>query len=259
MNKEMKNLMKEKLANNKIVYGPWITTSDLDSALILSAVGCDLVMIDGEHGDMGLETLGRIITQYRGSKTTPLYRVPWNDLATVKRALDMGPQGIMFPMICSKEEAERAVSYCKYPPLGVRGAVMGSRASLFGVKMKEYMPSANEEILIIAQIEHVKALENLDDIITVPGINVAFFGPFDLSLSMGIPGELDHPRIDEARKKLISCCKKHNVIPASVTEPRTMQKDIEMGFKILIGGIDSQFIFNGAKAMLDQFTSLTNQ
>ena len=200
----MKNSIKEKLQSGKCVYGPWMMTSSTDTAEILSNVGCDMIMIDGEHGAMGLETAGRLISQIKYTPTTPLLRVPWNDISMVKQGLDTGASGIMIPMINSKEEAELAVQYCHYPPKGVRGFGAG-RASLFGINSESYLRYAKEEILVILQIEHFKAVEAIDEILSVPGIDVAFIGPFDLSTSMGMMGQFDHPDMQAAMTKVINC------------------------------------------------------
>lgn len=248
----MKNSIKEKLNAGKCVYGPWMMTASTDTAEILSNVGCDMIMIDGEHGAMGFETAGRLISQIKYTPTTPLLRVPWNDISLVKQGLDTGASGVMIPMINSKEEAERAVQYCHYPPKGIRGFGAG-RASLFGVNSDSYLHYAKEEILVILQIEHVKAVDAIDEILSVPGIDVAFIGPFDLSASMGLIGQLDHPAMQTAMSKVVDACSRHNVVPGIMTGPGLMEKHIDLGFRFLLGGIDSMFIHQGAKQCLEEF------
>ncbi|WP_077211767.1 HpcH/HpaI aldolase family protein [Bacillus dakarensis] len=248
----MKNILKEKLKEGKCVYGPWILTTSADNAEVLAHAGADMIMIDGEHGAMSMETAGRQISQIKNTSTVPLLRVPWNDMVMVKQGLDMGAAGIMIPMVNSKEEAERAVQYCHFPPRGVRGVGAG-RASLFGVNIKDYLPYAMNEIPIIIQIEHFKAVEAIDDILSVPGIDVAFIGPFDLSTSMGIMGKINHPDMVKAIQKVLEACSRHQVVPGIMTGPGLMQKHIEMGFKFLLGGSDALFIHQGVKGCLEEF------
>lgn len=247
----MKNILKEKLNAGKRVYGPWILTTSSDNAEVLANSGTDMIMIDGEHGAMSMETAGKLISQMKNS-TTPLLRVPWNDMVMVKQGLDMGAAGIMIPMVNSKEEAERAVQYCHFPPRGVRGVGAG-RASLFGINSKEYLPFAKNEIQIIIQIEHIKAVEAIDDILSVPGVDVAFIGPFDLSTSMGIMGEIDHPEMVKAIERVLEACNKHHVVPGIMTGPGLMQKHIDMGFRFLLGGSDALFIHQGITRCLEEF------
>ncbi|MBM7608430.1 2-keto-3-deoxy-L-rhamnonate aldolase RhmA [Lysinibacillus composti] len=253
----MKNSLKEKLKSGKCVYGPFMMTASTDTAEILANVGCDMIMIDGEHGAMGFETAGKMISQIKYTQTTPLLRVPWNDLTMVKQGLDTGASGIMIPMINSKEEAERAIQYCHYPPNGVRGFGAG-RASLFGINTESYWEYAKEELLVILQVEHVKAVENIDEILSVPGIDVVFIGPMDLSVSMGVKGELDHPDMQAAYSKVLDACQKHNIVPGIMTQPNLMKKHIDLGFRFLLGGIDAMFIHQGAKQLLEEFKSSIN-
>ncbi|MFJ8063273.1 HpcH/HpaI aldolase/citrate lyase family protein [Psychrobacillus sp. NPDC096426] len=253
-----KNIIKEKLNAGKCVYGPWMMTASIDTAEILSNVGCDMIMIDGEHGAMNLETAGRLISQIKYTETTPLLRVPWNDITMVKQGLDTGASGIMIPMINSKEEAERAVQYCHYPPKGIRGFGAG-RASLFGINSESYSQYAKEEILVILQIEHFNAVDAIDEILSVPGIDVAFIGPFDLSSSMGLMGQFDHPDMQSAMVKVIDSCARHNVVPGILTEPGLMANHIDLGFRFLLGGIDAMFIHQGAKQCLEEFEKSTSR
>ncbi|MGB4439074.1 MAG: aldolase/citrate lyase family protein [Sedimentibacter sp.] len=254
----MKNVLKEKLSQGKPVFGTFIMTSGLDTAEIISYAGADCIMIDGEHGSMDLETAGRMISIIKNTKTTPLLRVALNEMSLVKRGMDTGTSGIMIPMINTKEEAMQAVQFCKYPPAGVRG--MGaSRAVLFGAGAEEYADyysKANDEVLVIVQIEHYTAVENIDEILSVPGIDIAFVGPMDLSSSMGLQGQLNHPDVQENCLKVIESCKKHNVIPGTMTWTGGMEQHINMGFKFLLGGIDGAILYNGVKQLVNEFSDI---
>ncbi len=163
----------------------------------------------------------------------------------------------MIPMINTKEEAQRAVSYCKYPPDGVRGMGPG-RAVLFGApaeEVKDYYVKANDEVMVILQIEHRDAVENIDEILSVSGIDIAFVGPFDMSASMGLTGQINHPDVQESCRKVVYACKKHGVIPGIMTWSGGMDQHLEMGFKFLIAGIDGQILYNGMKRLVNEYES----
>jgi 2-keto-3-deoxy-L-rhamnonate aldolase RhmA len=246
----MKNPLKEKLSAGECVFGTWQMTNSPDVSEILTHTGSDCIMIDGEHGSMDIETAGRLVTAIKTTETVPLLRVPWNDLALIKRGLDTGVYGIMIPMINSKEEAERAVSYCKYPPVGVRGLGAG-RATVFGAMGGSYFPDANKEILVIVQIEHYKAVEAVEEILSVPGIDIAFVGPGDLGMSMGLP--MESPKLEDSFRKVIAACKSNNIVPGIMTWTGVIKKQMDMGFRFLLGGIDGQLVFNGVKQLLGEF------
>jgi len=250
----MINQLKQKLLAGKSVFGPWIETTSIDNAEILANIGADFIMIDGEHGAMDFETAGRMISQIKYTNTSPLLRVPGNDMFIIKQYLDTGAAGIMIPMVNSKAEAEKAVSFCNYPPKGVRGIGAG-RNCLFANQLNEYLSYSTEGdgILVILQIEHIDAVNNIDEILTVPGIDIAFVGPFDLSASMNLLGQIDHPKILEAIDKVLISCKKHNIIPGTITTTERLKKHIDQGFRVLIGGMDGQFIFEGGRKLVEEF------
>lgn len=230
-------------------------TSGIDTVEILAYTGADCIMIDAEHGSMDLETAGRMVSILRGTQTVPLLRVAWNEMTQIKRGLDTGAAGIMIPMVNTKEHAEQAIQLCKYPPIGVRGGG-SSRAVLFGAGAEEftdYYSKANDEILIIVQIEHYTAVKNVEEILSVPGIDIAFVGPFDLSMSIGLPGQMNHPEVQKSCIKVVEACRKHNVIPAILTWSGVMQQHLDMGFKLLLGGLDSSILYNGVKQLVDEY------
>lgn len=253
-----KNILKEKLKSRQAVFGTWIMTNSLDNAEILSHTGSDFIMIDAEHGSMDLESAGKMVPVIRGTQTTPLLRVPGNEISQIKRGFDTGADGVMIPMVNTKEEAERAVKYCKYPPLGVRGVGAG-RAVLFGASAEEYegyYAQANDEGLVIIQIEHYKAVENIDDILSIPHIDVAFVGPYDLSTSMGLQGQLSHPELLKCYQIVIEACEKYNITPGIMTSKEGMEQHLAMGFRFLLGGIDGAILYNGVKKLVDDFRRL---
>lgn len=255
----MENTIKKKLGKNENVFGTFIMTNGLDTAEIIAHAGADCIMIDGEHGSMDLETAGRMVSIIRGTSTVPLLRVAGNEPSLIKRGLDTGAAGIMIPMVNTKEEAEAAVKLCKYPPMGVRGMGAG-RAILFGAGAEEYenyFKHANDEVLVIVQIEHEQAVDNIEEILSVPGIDIAFVGPLDLSTSMGLSGQLTHPEVQKQCLKVVEACQKHHVVPGIMSWSGGMEQHLKMGFKFLLGGIDASILYKGVRELVKEFKSST--
>jgi len=187
----LKNLLKEKLQKGQVVIGTFVGLGHPDVTESLSRLGFDWLVIDGEHAPLGLETMQRMLQAMNGSNCTPIIRPQWNDMVIIKRVLDIGAHGVLVPWINTKEEAEYAVRACKYPPEGLRG-YGPRRAALFD---PDYLKTANDEILVVAQIETQKAISNLDDILSVKGIDACYIGPFDLSRSFGLDSQQwDNPQ-----------------------------------------------------------------
>jgi len=177
-----------------------------------------------------------------------LVRVSKNEEVIIKKILDMGADGIVVPMVCSKEDAVQAVNYAKYPPQGKRGIGL-YRASGYGSKFEEYKKWVNSELVIIAQIEHIDAIDNIDDIIQVDGIDGTLIGPYDLSGSMGYPGDFERTDVKDAIQKAVKQCKEHN-IPSGFhvvdTDPEKLKLKIDQGCTFLAYGIDYFFLRDAA-------------
>jgi 2-dehydro-3-deoxyglucarate aldolase/4-hydroxy-2-oxoheptanedioate aldolase len=163
----------------------------------MSRAGFDWLIIDMEHGPGDILTLISQLQAMNGSGVVPLVRAPWNDFVAIKRILDAGVYGILFPYINTKAEAEAAVRACKYPPAGIRGVAGSPRAAGYGQNPKEYLTQANDEILIITAVETPEAVANLDEILAVEGLDGIFIGPMDLATSMGHPFDPAHPDVQE--------------------------------------------------------------
>jgi 2-keto-3-deoxy-L-rhamnonate aldolase RhmA len=235
----------EKMRQGLSVYGPWVITNSVDNVIMFGRAGVDCLIIDCEHGNMSMETAGTMVSVIRQFSTSPLIRVPGNDPIWIKKGLDTGVDGVMIPMINSKQEAESAVSYCKYPPEGIRGLGAG-RATYSFVDGDAYFKSANKNIMIIVQIEHYKAVDQIDEILSVPGIDVAFIGPYDLSVSLGIPGQIQNSEVELAISKVLKSCEAHSVIPGIFAGKAFLKKYREMGFKLLLGGLDGHMLYEAA-------------
>lgn len=249
----MINNLKKKLNNGEAVIGTFISINSPEVAQILASVGYDFLMIDYEHGGMGIETVGSQIMAMKASDCTPLLRIPSNSIENVKKGLDSGAYGLMVPMVNNKEEAEKAISYFNYPPRGVRG-FGPSRANVFYNKAKEYYKFTEDgQLLTILQIESKSGVENIDEILQIEGIDVIFIGPNDLAFSLGVNGDTTHPLVLEAIDKVLASCKKYGVIPGIMTNDALMQGHLDKGFKFLIKGTDATLLYNNALRDLEFF------
>ncbi|MDQ3855095.1 MAG: aldolase/citrate lyase family protein [Chloroflexota bacterium] len=196
------NHVRQQLSQGQPSVGLWLSLPSPEGAEYISRLGFDWLVVDTEHNAIDIRTLGQMLSAISASASAPMVRIPWNAPEHFKRALDAGAWGLVVPMVNSREEAEMAVEATRYPPLGAR-SVGGSRHALtWHATASDYYARANEEVLLVVQIEHVRAVERVDEIIGVPGIDACFIGPNDLGASMGIGlgvgYEDEDPRIVEA-------------------------------------------------------------
>ncbi len=243
----MKNLLKEKLAKGQNVIGTFNGFSDPYATEILSRMGFDWILIDGEHSPLGIETMQGMMQAMNGSGCTPLVRPQWNDMVIIKRVLDIGAQGVLVPWVNTKEEAEYAVQACKYPPQGLRGC--GPRRAALGDP--EYVKTANEETMVIVQIETAKAVNNVDDILSVKGVDGVYIGPFDLAMSFfGGPPQWDNPKYTGAFDKVVAAAKKHGKHAGMFAVKDNIEWAINKGFDLNTVDAGEAFLAAGAQASL---------
>jgi 2-dehydro-3-deoxyglucarate aldolase len=246
------NKVKEKLKAGQVSLGSWVMIGHQASAEILAAAGFDWITVDMEHTSIGYETLPVLLAAIRSRGPEPFVRVEANDPAVIKRVLDCGASGIIVPLVNSAAEAEAAARAARYPPAGFRGVSLG-RASDYGANFPDYFRSINDEVLVVAQIEHYLAVEAIDSILAVPGVDAVFLGPYDLSGSMGIVGQFDHPRMAEARRRVLEAGRRagkavgfHEVR----LEPQPVQALLDEGFTMVACGIDTIFLRDGARGVV---------
>ena len=178
-------------------FGAFVTSTDPMVSAIICNVGFEWLILDAEHAPLNPETLRNLVAVVRSRGTVPLIRVADNNAALIKQALDLGAEGIMVPLLQTGEDARRAVAACRYPPDGVRG-FNPRDASNFFFDTGEYVHSINDRVVVMLQVEHYLAVENLDDILAVPGVDAIFIGPADLSYSLGLPKQIGHPEVQAA-------------------------------------------------------------
>jgi 2-dehydro-3-deoxyglucarate aldolase/4-hydroxy-2-oxoheptanedioate aldolase len=196
------NVLKTNLKAGQKTIGAWVQLASPLTAEILSLAGFDWLMIDMEHAPGDILTLISQIQAMKGSPCVPLVRAPWNDFVVVKRILDAGAQGILIPYVNDRAEAEQAVKACKYPPAGIRGVAASPRAVGYGQNTGKYLERANDQIFIMTAIETPEAIENLDDMLKVDGLDGIFIGPMDLASSMGYFGDPSKPEVQAAIREI---------------------------------------------------------
>jgi 2-keto-3-deoxy-L-rhamnonate aldolase RhmA len=190
------NQLKRKLQRGEVVYGPFMNCSYGSFIEIVGLTGFDFAIIDMEHGPLEVETAEDLCRAGQGAGLSPIVRVRKNDAPQIQRALDIGSAGVQVPQIETRADAEAVVRASKYQPLGMRGLSFFTRAGDYVVYGQEGITDRlNNEQLVIIHIEGQRGLENLDEIVTVPNIDVVFLGPYDLSQSFGIPGQVNDPRV----------------------------------------------------------------
>ncbi len=209
----MSNL-RAKLTSNQAVIGTWCNSGSPLIAELMAGSGFDFVCVDAEHSPVDVPQAAGLFQAIAAGnpECAPLVRLHGVDYALVKRWLDAGARGVICPLINTRAEAELLVQAVKYPPMGRRG-VGFCRANRFGSGLAEAFQSANDEIVTGVQIEHIDGVRAIDEILSVPGIDAVFIGPYDLTASMGITAQFDHPEYLAARARILSACRRHGVHP----------------------------------------------
>lgn len=244
------NKLKKALKENALTIGTWIQSGSPVMAEILAEAGYDWVALDCEHSSIGIETFAKAARGIYGrNETVTLARVRENDTLAIRQVLDMGAMGVIVPLINNAEDAKKAVKAAKYPPIGIRGFGF-CRANKWGTEFDAYAKSANDEISVIVMIESKEAVENIDEILEVEGVDGVFIGPYDMSGSYGCVGQTDNPVIVEACKKVAQACKKHNkaagkhiVIPTK----ENIAEALADGFTFIALGADIVFVDRAAR------------
>jgi len=236
------NTLKSIWARGEAVINGWLAIPSAFSAEVMAHQGFDSLTVDMQHGVVDYQTAVTMLQAISTTPTIPLARVPWLDPGSIMKILDAGVYGVICPMINTREQAETLVRACRYPPVGYRsyGPV---RASIYAGP--EYGDRANQDILVIPMIETQEALKNLDDILSVPGVDAVYVGPADMSLALGCRPRLDQtdPPVVEAQQKVVAACKRHGVV-AGIHNNTTAYalKMIADGFQFVTIASDSRFL-----------------
>ncbi len=248
----MKNQLKEKLYSGKTSLGTWLTIGSPDVADTLKQLPFDWFLLDLEHSYFSIEAARNIMLTVLDTKIVPLVRVGESDQYLIKRVLDIGAYGVLVPLVNTSQDAEKVVNFSKYPPVGSRG-VGPVRAAAYGNNMKEYVTSANDEVLVGVQIETTQALANAEAIASTKGVDIVFVGPSDLTMSLGLVTDRGNPKVLESMQSVVKICERLGKIPgtlaASAEEAKKWQR---LGYRFISLGSDSKYLFQGAKNFVEQ-------
>ena len=247
----MTDSFKARLKRRETLIGTLVTIPSPDVAEIMSLVGWDYVWIETEHAPTDFVHAQTMI-QAVGGRCPSLVRIPENKEVWVKKALDIGCDGIVVPQIKSAAEARATIEWCLYPPLGKR-SIGVSRAHGYGMSFQDYVQTANQELTIVLQAEHVDCVKNIGSIVEVPGIDAILIGPFDLSASLGVLGQITHPKVQEAIQEIKRHCERAGVPLGIFAVDATSAKDyIEQGFNLIALSMDAYYLWQAAKGVLDE-------
>jgi 2-keto-3-deoxy-L-rhamnonate aldolase RhmA len=248
------NFIRERVLKRELVSGTWLNLGSAMTAEIAATAGFDWVVIDLEHGAGDHESCLHQLQAVAGTPASPIVRVAWNDAPRFKRVLDLGAAGVVVPYVQSVEEAKQAVAAMRYPPQGVRGAASLNRAADFGADFTHYFNTANEKLLTVLQVETEQTLVAIDDIAAVDGADVLFVGPLDLSVSLGIPQQFDHPHFRKALKKVSDAARNHGKAAGILlNRPEQLAQTVEDGYTFIGLGSDGGAVASGLKALAEAF------
>jgi len=247
------NHFKHALAAGRVQIGLWCSLANHYTIEVVAPAGFDWLLLDTEHAPNDLESLVTQLQAAAAYPSHPVVRVPWNDMVTIKRVLDIGAQTVLIPMVDTAEQARAAVSYTRYPPAGVRGVGGTTRATRFG-RVPHYARRAQGELCVLVQAETVQALENLEAIAAVDGVDGVFIGPADLHASFGHVGETHHPsvwpRIEDAVRRIRAAGKAPGFLTPNEADARRI---LELGGQFVAVGSDMGVLARGVDALAAKF------
>lgn len=248
-----RNPFKRALEANRAQIGLWSSLSSSYSVEVISGAGFDWILLDCEHSPNDLENL---LTQLQAAApypTHPVVRVPWNDMVNIKRVLDIGAQSLLIPYVSTAAEAKAAVANTRYPPAGVRGVAGTTRATRFG-RIKDYAKRAHEEICVLVQVETQAAIDNIEAICAVDGVDGVFIGPADLHASLGYTGEIANPKVKPTIDEAIKRIRKAGKAPGILTPNEADAKHwLGCGGLFVAVGADVGILARGAEALAGKF------
>ena len=252
---ELHNKTKGKIREGKAVIGTWAGIEHPSAMKVMAEAGFDFLVVDTQHSPIGVEKLDRLFMGLLPTQSEIVVRVLWNDGALINQALDLGADGIVVPMVNTREQAERAVAASKYPPDGTRSWTP-LRPERYGGP-EAYARVANDELLVLPQIEAVEAVENLDDILQVDGIDGIMVGPTDLAISLGYPPRIGVPEVDEVISQILAKCRNHDVpFGMFMGTLETAEHWLSCGAKIAVAAGDFAFLADGATRAVSEIAEM---
>ncbi len=248
----MKHQFRQKLKSGEQLLGTMLTLGSPEVAEILMKVGFDWLFVDAEHGTFTTRDIQTIL-QSVGANKPCLVRLAASEEVAIKKALDVGAAGIIAPMVNSAEHAARVVSYAKYAPQGTRGVGIG-RAHGYGLSFQSYIEQANDNVTIVLQAEHIEAVENIESIVQVPGIDAILIGPYDLSASLGKLGQVNHPDVTSAIAHVTQTCLAAGVrLGVFGMSAEAVKPYLKQGYSLITVGVDTMLLGQAAGSLLAEF------
>lgn len=240
---------RQRLKQGEVLLGTMVTLASPSAAEVLSHVGFDWLFVDGEHGPLDTGDL-LLLLQAIGGRVASLVRVAEGSEVLIKKVLDLGASGIIVPQVNSAQQAADVVRYARYAPLGARGVGL-ARAHGYGFAFQPYLESANEQVCVVVQAEHIRAVECIDRIVEVPGIDAVLLGPYDLSASLGRTGQLDHPSVVEAIEHVTAvCCRARIPLGYFGVNAAAVLPFKARGYTLLVAGVDTLLLGLAARRIL---------
>ncbi|HUU51391.1 MAG TPA: aldolase/citrate lyase family protein [Candidatus Heimdallarchaeota archaeon] len=245
----MKESFRQRLKQGDLLIGTFMTLPSSEIAEIFAETGYDWLFVDMEHTTLDVKDV-QCILQAVGKKCSCIVRVPSSDETWLKKVLDAGVDGVIIPHVNTADEVRRIVKTCLYPPEGSRSVGL-ARAQKYGLQFEDYVKNANQTVAIIPQIEHIDGVQNIEEIVKVPGISAIFIGPYDLSGSLGKLGEIHDPQVQKSIAKIYDSCTQAG-LPVGIFSMDTEVASfyIEHGFTLITVGMDILFIGDSAKDTL---------
>jgi 2-keto-3-deoxy-L-rhamnonate aldolase RhmA len=245
-----KNGAKAKLREGGAAIGTMVSEMRSEEvAYVLAAAGFDFFVVDTEHGSAGMETVQRLCRAARSAGIAPLVRVTEIGYAPIARTLDAGALGLMVPHVETPEDARAIVRFAKYPPAGERGFGLRSAVTDYsGASVPAAIAWSNAETMVMAQVESRRCLDNLEEIAAVPGIDVLLVGPTDLSIALGVPGQLLHPAMEEAYRRVVDVARRHNL--AAGLHPgdlKVVRRGRDLGMRCLMYSAEIRLLWTAAQ------------
>lgn len=240
----------DRLRNGELLIGTLVSLPSPEITEILAGAGFDWLFIDAEHGAFNPQQTQPMLQA--AGQCPCVVRVPAGDEIWIKKALDIGAAGIIVPQVHTPEQAKQIVQYCKYSPDGSRGVGIG-RAHKYGAEFESYIKNANKQTAVILQAESRQAIDNIESIANIAGIDAIFVGPYDLSASLGRIGQVADPEVVEAINKIANTCKKAGVrLGIFGVSAEAVRPYIEQGFTLITAGVDTLFVIKSATEILGE-------
>jgi 2-dehydro-3-deoxyglucarate aldolase len=244
-----------RLLDRERLVGTIVTLPAPEVSELLAGLGFDWLFVDAEHSPLGMAE-AQVLLQAAGRDCPCLVRVPAGDEVWIKKALDIGAEGVIVPQVHTAEQARRVVRLCRYPPEGARGVGV-ARAHGYGTRFQEYLESANEQIAVVIQAESAEAVDQIQSIVEVPGIDAVLIGPYDLSSSLGKAGQLDDPTVQRAIAAVTETCQTAGIpLGAFGLNAPAVRPFLERGFTLIAVGIDTLFLSAAANEALSGVTEI---